>query len=43
MKGDRLTPAVECATLDQVTSVVVHYVFHVPARLGLATGHPVAA
>ena len=43
MKGDRLSQVGNCATMDQVTSIVVRHVFQVPARLGLASVHSVAA
>ena len=43
MKGDRLSQVGECATMDQVTSIVVRHIFQVPARLDLASVHPVAA
>ena len=43
MKGDRLSQVGECATMDQVTSIVVRHIFQVPARFGLASAHSVAA
>ena len=43
MKGDHLRQVGECATMDQATSILVRHIFQVPARLGLAPAHSVAA